>query len=253
MVVALPLDFAGTLRVLRTKFLSEEPHGNEASRISFGLFQRLRSAFVAAVWSKKMHLVHVGAVLSLLDVPPDCGPGFYIVWCRFRLLRRYLAYNPREVRRLYCPLDMVAGGCPWHGPDHLLVESAGAIGHVWDSQAWLGSSLYAFFLATWLAHISIARLQFLMPGSVRFALSYVVINVFRGRDERGLTLNIAGSVQVKERDKALLRSILVGGESGMDFFSAMPEEKSFRSVFAATFMEMGNFSGLSPRPFGSNS
>ena len=44
-VTAPPLDFAGTLKVLRTKFVSEELLGIEASRISFGLLQRLRSAF----------------------------------------------------------------------------------------------------------------------------------------------------------------------------------------------------------------
>ena len=32
----------------------------------------------------------------------------------------------------------------------------------------------------------------------------------------------------------------------MDFFSAMPEEKSFRSVFAATLTGMDNFSGIVP-------
>ena len=43
---------------------------------SFGLLQRLRTAIVSAVWSKKIPLAHVGAVLSLLDGPPGCDPGF---------------------------------------------------------------------------------------------------------------------------------------------------------------------------------
>ena len=60
LVMALPLDFAGKLRILRTKFLPGALHAIEASGISFSLVQRLRSAFVSAVWSRKMPLAHVG-------------------------------------------------------------------------------------------------------------------------------------------------------------------------------------------------
>ena len=132
-VMALPLDFAGKLRVLRTKFLPGALHSIEASRISFSLLQRLRTAFDSAVWSKKMPLAHIGAILSLLDGPPGCDPGFYVVWCRFRLLRRYLAYNPLDFPRLYSLLGLVAAGGPGHGPMHLLVESAGVLGFTWET------------------------------------------------------------------------------------------------------------------------
>ena len=132
-VMALPLDFAGKLRVLRTKFLPGALHAIEASRIAFSLPQRPRTAFVSAVWSKKMPLAHIGAILSLLDGPPGCDPGFYVVWVRFRLLRRYLAYNPLEVPRLYGLLALVAAVGPGHGPMHLLVESSGVLGFTWDT------------------------------------------------------------------------------------------------------------------------
>ena len=99
-VTALPLDFAGKLAVLRTKFLPGALHAVEASRISFCLVQRLRTAVLAAVGSKRMPLAHVGAILSLLDGPLGCDPWFDVVWCRYRLLRRYLAYNPLEAPRL---------------------------------------------------------------------------------------------------------------------------------------------------------
>ena len=56
MVMALPLGFSGKLRILRTTFLLGTLHAVEASGISFTLLQRLRSAFVSAVWSKKMPL-----------------------------------------------------------------------------------------------------------------------------------------------------------------------------------------------------
>ena len=130
-VMALPLDFAGKLRVLRTKFLPGALHASEASRISFSLLQRLRTAFVSAVWSKKMPLAHIEAILCLLDGPTGCDLGFYVVWCRFRLLRRYLAYNPLEVPRLKSLLRLVAVGGPGHGPMHLLVESV--LGITWDT------------------------------------------------------------------------------------------------------------------------
>ena len=131
-VMALPLGFAGKLRVLRTKFLPGALRAIEGSRISFSLLQRLRSAFVSAAWSKKMPLAHVGAVLSLLDGPPGCDPGFFVLWFRFRLLRRYLAFRPLEVPRIYSLLGLVADGCPGHGPLHLVVESAGIVGFAWD-------------------------------------------------------------------------------------------------------------------------
>ena len=104
----------------------------EGSRISSGLLQRLRSAFVSATWCRKMPLAHVGAVLSLLDGPTGCDPGFFVVWCRFWLLRRYLAYRPMEVPRIYALLGLAADGCPGHGPLHLVVESAGSVGFSWD-------------------------------------------------------------------------------------------------------------------------
>ena len=127
-VLALPLDFASKLKALRTKFLPGALHCVEASSLSLGLLRRLRSAFVADVWSRRMPLAHVGAVLTLLDWPVGCDPGFYIVWCRLRLLRWYLAYRPLAVPRLYSLLDLVSAGCPWHGPVHLLVQSAGTLG-----------------------------------------------------------------------------------------------------------------------------
>ena len=48
-VMALPLDCAGKLRVLRTNFLPGALH----AIISFSLLQKLRTAFVSAVWSRR--------------------------------------------------------------------------------------------------------------------------------------------------------------------------------------------------------
>ena len=72
-------------------------------------------------------------VLSLLDGPVGCDPAFCVVWFRFRLMRRYLAYKPEEVSRVYRLLAAAAEGCSGHGPAHLLVESADEIGFSWCS------------------------------------------------------------------------------------------------------------------------
>ena len=53
----------------------------------------------------------------------------------FRLLRRYLAPWPVNVRRVYRLLEMVGEGAPGHGPIHLLSACAAEIGFRWDSDA----------------------------------------------------------------------------------------------------------------------
>ena len=75
----------------------------------------------------------VGAVLSLKDGPQECAPAFCVVWFRFLMLRRYLAYRPGQVGRVYRLLNSVTEGCPGQGPVHLLVASAPEVGFRWDS------------------------------------------------------------------------------------------------------------------------
>ena len=81
--------------------------------------------------------------LAFLDGPAGCDPVFYVVWFRFRLLRRYLALWPAEVGRVYRLLEMVGDGCPGHGPIHLLSSSAAEIGFRWnlDALAWVRPGL----------------------------------------------------------------------------------------------------------------
>ena len=52
----------------------------------------------------------------------------FVVWFRFRVIRRYLAYRPGEVSRVYRLLERAAEGGPGHGPVHLLLQSAAVIG-----------------------------------------------------------------------------------------------------------------------------
>ena len=147
LIFVLPLDFHGRLRVVRSMYLPAALHGIEASLLASDSLRKLRSAVCRAVWSRRQPLANVGAVLSLLDGPTGCDPAFCVVWFRFRLLRRYLALWPAEVPRVYRLLTMVHGGCPGHGPIHLLLASAAEIGFFMGSSCpGLGSAWSALAL-----------------------------------------------------------------------------------------------------------
>ena len=213
LVSALPLDFHGRLRVLRSMFIPGALHGIEASFLAGSSLRKLRTAFVRVAWSRRQSFASIGAVLSLLDGPSGCDPAFCVVWFRFRMFRRYLAYHPGEVFRVYRLLERSAGGCPGHGPVHLLLQSASTIGFHWDSLelAWSRPGLPLLSnLSGPFQHFRAAIL-----GAWRDAVSAQLCTRkgFRGGplfDIDG-TLQLLNSDHVRERDKALLRSILVGG------------------------------------------
>ena len=48
------------------------------------------------------------------------------------MTRRYLAYRPDEVLRIFHTLDLIAPGAEGHGPVHLLLSSAAEIGFAFD-------------------------------------------------------------------------------------------------------------------------
>ena len=73
------------------------------------------------VWSKKLPMTNTPALLSLLDGPWGSDPAFFIIWNRFRQLRRYLTYRSDDQDRIFRLLD------PEHGPIHLLIQSADEI------------------------------------------------------------------------------------------------------------------------------
>ena len=113
-------------------------HGIEASHLPLGSLFKLRAAFVRACWSSKSTLAHTGTVLGTPDGPEFVDPVACIVWFRFRLMRRYLAYRPLEAARIGRLLELVSGGAPGHGPVHLLVKSASSLGFQWclDGFCW---------------------------------------------------------------------------------------------------------------------
>ena len=161
-------------------------------------------------------MANVGAVLSLLDGPTGCDPAFCVVWFRFRLLRRYLALWLAEVGRVCRLLEMVGEGCPGHGPIHLLFASAAEIGFRWypDALAWVRPGLPPLSnLAGPDQHYKAAILD---AWRDKVSLDLCRRKGFRG----GPLLDVHGSLQllnsshVRERDEALLRSIMVGGWNG---------------------------------------
>ena len=213
LIFALPLDFHGRVRVVRSMFIPAALHGIEASLLSSESLRKLRSAVCRVVWSRRQPFASVGAVFSLLDGPSGCDPAFCVVWFRFRLLRRYLALWPAEVGRVSHLLGMVGGGCPGHRPIHLLSASAAEIGFHWDSHAlaWIRPGLP--LLSNLAGPIQHFRAAVLGAWRDKVAGDLCRRQGFRG----GPLLDIHGSLQhlnsshVRERDKALLRTILVGG------------------------------------------
>ena len=107
LIFALPFDFHGRVRVVRSMFLLAALHG-EASLLASDSLLKLRSSICRMVWSRRQPLANVGAVLSLLDGPTGCDPLFCVVWFRFRLFRRFLALWPSQVGRAYRLLGMVS-------------------------------------------------------------------------------------------------------------------------------------------------
>ena len=90
-----------------------------------------------------MPLASTPAILSLLDGPVDVDPVFYVVWSRFRMMRRFLAYCPEEEPRIFRMLDLISRGAQGHGPVHLLLIFAAEIGFARDpgEKGWIRVSL----------------------------------------------------------------------------------------------------------------
>ena len=213
LIFALPLDFHGRVRVVRSMYLPAALHGIEASLLASDSLRKLRSSIHRVVWSRRQPLANVGAVLSLLDGPTGCGPLFCVVWFRFRLLRRYLALWPTEVGRVNRLLEIVGDGCPGHGPIHLLSTSAAEIGFRWDPDAlaWVRPGLP--MLSHLAGPIQPFKTAILDAWRDKVAADLCGREGFRG----GPLLDVHGSLQllnsshVRERDKGLLRSIMVEG------------------------------------------
>ena len=168
---------------------------------------------MGVVWSRRQPLASIVAVLSLLDGPTGCDDAFCVVWFRFRFFRRYLALWPSQVGRAYRLLEMVSEGCPGHGPIHLLSASAAEIGFRWDPLALAWSRPGLPLLSNLAGPIQHFRAAVLDAWRNKVAADLCGREGFRG----GPLLDVHGSLQllysshVRDRDKFLLRSIMVGG------------------------------------------
>ena len=65
LIFALPLDFHGRIRVVRSMYLPAALHGIEASLLASDSLRKLRSSIHRVVWSRRQPLASVGAVLGL--------------------------------------------------------------------------------------------------------------------------------------------------------------------------------------------
>ena len=90
-VGALSLGFQRMLGMVRSKYLPGGVHGCEGVAVSVTALHSFRSAVARAVWSEKLPMTNTHALLSLLDGPWGSDPAFFIIWSRFRQLRRYLS------------------------------------------------------------------------------------------------------------------------------------------------------------------
>ena len=212
LIFALPLDFHGRVRIVRSMFLPAALHGIEASFLASDSLRKLRSSIHRVVWSRRQPLASVGAVLSLLDGPTGCDPAFCVVWFRFRLLRRYLVLWPSQIGRAYRLLEMVGEGSHGHGLSifFLLVLLRPAFGGIlW---LWVGLDLVLLLsnLAGAVQHFKAAVLD---AWRNKVAADLCGREGFRGGpllDAHG-SLQLLNSSHVRERDKALLRGVMVGG------------------------------------------
>ena len=100
--------FQVELGLVRGKCLPAGLHAAEASYDSSSSISAFRAAIVRAVWSTKMPLANAPAILNLLDGPVGVDPAFHIIWSRFRMMRRYLAYCPEEMPGIFRMLDLIS-------------------------------------------------------------------------------------------------------------------------------------------------
>ena len=212
-VGALPLGFLVKLGLVRGKYLPAGLHAAEASYVSSSSISAFRAAIVRSVWSSKMPLANALAILNLLDGPVDVDPAFYVVWSRFRMMRRYLAYCPEKEPRIFRMLDLISRGAQGHGPVHLLLISAAELGFAWDGNehGWVRVSLPPLRMMT--GPIQHYRSAILEAWHFVYLLNFLSGKVFgwvEFADLKG-SLQLLTSPHLRERDKMLLRAILCGG------------------------------------------
>ena len=163
LIFALPLDFHGRLRVVRSMFLPAALHGVEASLLASGSLLKLRSAVCRVVWSGRQPLANVGAVLS------GFGFVFFVgfLLCGLLGLVGLIVFWIWSVR-----VVVVVGLFTFLFPVLLRLVSGGIL------IPSLGIGLVCLYSAIWLVLCNIFVLLFLMLGKTRLQLIFVAVRVF---------------------------------------------------------------------------
>ena len=113
-VGALSMGFQRMLGMVCSKYLPGGLHGCEGAAISVNALGAFRAAVARAVWSKKLPMTNPPALLRLLVGPCGSDTAFFIIWSRFRHLRRCLAYRLDEEGIIFRLLDHASTGSPGH-------------------------------------------------------------------------------------------------------------------------------------------
>ena len=173
-IFALPLDFHGRIRVVRSVYLPAALHGIEASLLASDSQRKLRSS---------IHRVF-GLVVSLwlvlvLSVACWMGPlgvilHFFVVWFRFRLLRRYIALWPSHVGRAYRHWRWLVRRVLGMVLFTFFLRVLLRLGFGGILLGWVGLALGCICLVIWLALFNTSRLLLLMLGGTRLQLIFVV-------------------------------------------------------------------------------
>ena len=160
----------------------------------------------------KCPLANTLAILNLLDGPFDVDPAFHVIWSRFRMMRRFLAYCPEEDPRIFRMLDLISRGAQGHGPVRLLLISAAELGFAWDGneQEWVRVSLPPLrMMAGPIQHFRSAILE---AWQFHVFARLSERKVFRSVEFADLksSLQLLNSTHLRDRDKMLLRANLCG-------------------------------------------
>ena len=212
-VGALTLGCQRMLGMVRSKYLPGGLHGCEGAAVSVTALCSFRSAVARAVWSKKLPMTNTPALLSLLDGLWGSDPAFFIVWSRFRQLRRYLAYRPDDEARIYRLLDYASTGSPGHGPSIFFFSLLKSLVFFWDSEqaGWIRPGPPSLRMMT-------GPIQHFRSAIWQAWQHKVAIDLCKRKGFRcGFGVDVYGSHQLivsshlQERTKMLLRAILSGG------------------------------------------
>ena len=152
-------------------------------------------------------LQNAPAILNLLDGPVGGDHAFHIVWSRFRMMRRFLAYCPEEEPRIFRMLDWISRGAQGHGLVHIIFISAAELGFA--RMGWVRVSLpplrmktgpvqhlYSSILDAW-------RFSVFAKLSERKGFLAGEFAVFHG------SLQLLTSSHLREREKMLVKSHFV--------------------------------------------